>query len=792
MDVNNTPYFLFYGRDDLAAAAPATVEWDERHDGLRLRQDQALTFPQRSRAEALQRWRHGTALALDEHGQLARIVDGGIEVESGRGPIPLRDGSLEPVVPPVGGFVDLDLNGQGRLAAPFTDGDADHGVLLFHLGRRWQTSQRIDAAPLRVAVDRENQVWCLTGGTVILLAGEPLPQPYTPKPERFDACVINPSPFGPVYSVAIPGPWRPLGIAVDDDHVYVLVRFGDRQAVLVRPRSRDPGTPFRIYRILGEGVRLTAGDALPFCIDIAPADQGRLALLVPGRPAPPSDCLAITIDPEAREAEPVARVIRERYPMWAEIGGRFVASADGKLRYQGTGTSGRPFPRRLVPLQRPEYEAEARVRLQEIADSQRHDTVWHRIYVEGCVPAGCDIALAVAPVDDEAVGNGSDLPEAAFLDLPALQRCPFPSELPFHRGVAADREDAGLFEVLVQRPAGADRRIIARRLAVRATLTGTRRHTPTLHALRVYHPRFSYQEAYLPQHFRQQRLVPAGDAAAGSGPANGADVRERLLAAFEGMLTPIEGRVAAGEALLHPRSAPPGHLPWMAEILAAPMPGHWPEDRQRRLIEETGLLQQERGTYAGVRRALDIATDGGVQRGQVVVVENFRLRRTMATVLGIDMDDRDHPLTLGTGMSGNSIVGDTLVLSEEDAREFLALFAPAEGGETDEAIVAAFFERYGHQLSILLHGAARAQRDVVEEALDDHLPAHLEWRVIETDHPFVLGLAPLLAVDTFVETAVAPRVVVLDDTYLGREGVIENPHAFSPEDANARTGGDRE
>jgi hypothetical protein len=42
-----------------------------------------------------------------------------------------------------------------------------------------------------------------------------------------------------------------------------------------------------------------------------------------------------------------------------------------------------------------------------------------------------------------------------------------------------------------------------------------------------------------------------------------------------------------------------------------------------------------------------------------------------------------------------------------------------------------------------------------------------------------------LGVDTFVETAQAAKRVTLDDTYLGREGVLKNPAAFSPEDINA-------
>jgi phage tail-like protein len=410
-------------------------------------------------------------------------------------------------------------------------------------------------------------------------------------------------------------------------------------------------------------------------------------------------------------------------------------------------------------------------------DSGRPDTPWHRVYIDGCIPEGCALTLYARAYEDPDARAG--LP---FVPQPAPLWTPLPSELPFHAGLAPSRPgESGLFEVLLQYPAGAARTLRGRYLQLRLVLEGDGRHTPAIHALRVYAPRFGYQEAYLPELLRQRagRDGPGGEA----GPANGADVRERLLAALEGMLTPLEGRIAASEALLHAETVPAGLMPGLAGALGLRLPPHWPEPRRRRMLAEGCLLQHWRGTYPGVRLALDIATDGAVARGQVVLVENFRLRRTMATLLGLDMDDRDHPLTLGTGMSGNSIVGDSLILADGDSRVFLALLAPELEGE-DAAAVADFFDRYSHRVSVLLHGPARRERARVEEVLAAELPAHLLWRIVETDHPFVLGLSPLLAVDSFLEATPAPRRAVLDDTYLGREGLLSNAIALSPQDAN--------
>ena len=237
---------------------------------------------------------------------------------------------------------------------------------------------------------------------------------------------------------------------------------------------------------------------------------------------------------------------------------------------------------------------------------------------------------------------------------------------------------------------------------------------------------------------------------------------------------------------MHPDATPVANLPWLTEALGERLPLHWPEARQRRWLNQITLIQQYKGTLGGVRLALDILSDGGIRRGEIAVLENFCLRRTMATILGINMDDADHPLTLGTGMSGNSIIGDSLILSESDAREFLALFAPELADKNEKAQVEAFFAEYAHQVSILLHGPAVWLRHAVEDVLKEQLPAHLQYRIIETEHPFILGIAPLLGLDTFVETTPAPRRVTLNNTYLGREGILKNPAAFSPEDINAK------
>lgn len=784
MDVNQTPYFLFREPADFDHGS-ALFAWDGRRGALVLAQDQALRLANTGPAAALDAWRAARALVRDPFGQIGRIHTDRkhIEVNAGREYVPVLDGELRGLVPLYGEFTDLTLGGDGRLGAIYADTDGDparYGVMVFHLRRRWQAHAQLEHAPVRVLVDADNGVWCIGDGKLAYLRGEPLPHPYVPQGTRFEPLDENPHPLAVKWTDDLPAGLSLLAACLDAERLYLLARDAtNAQQILVRALEPVPGRRLRSYPL---------ADAAPFIVDIAPLGGDRLAGM-PVREAADTqyerrDCAVLRLHWDARQERGSALRVRERYPMLSQAEPRFVAALDGKPRYQAQADAERPGfaprPRELHPLARPQYRSVAQVSLRKELDSGRPGNVWHRLYLEGCIPPGCRLTVYAKAYD-----GPEDREREDYLRQPEPLWSPLASELPFHAGLVESRRgESGLFEILLQRPSGNVRQLAGRYLRLRLRMEGDGRTTPAVHAMRVYAPRFSYQEAYLPALFRQeeQRLPgPEGEAL----PANGADLRERFLAAFEGMLTPIEGRIAANEVLIDPRATPREHLPWLAELLGLRLPAHWPTARARELVSNVGLLQRWRGTLRGVQLALDIATDGGVARGQVVAVENFRLRRTMATILGVDMDDRDHPLTLGTGMSGNSIVGETLILSEEDSREFLALFAPELAQGEERAVVEAFFDRYSHQVSVLLHGAARGQRRAVEAILEEHMPAHLQWRVIETDHPFVLGLAPLLGVDTFVERTPPPRRVTLDDTYLGREGVLSNPLALSPSEINA-------
>lgn len=783
MDSNHVPCFLIREPGEFAHRS-AHILWDPHRKALVLGQNQCLRLPGTDSAAALAQWTDAAPLAVDEFGQQGRIAASGkqIEYNAGRGFLPLVDDALKAVVAPAGEFSDLAIGGGGRLAAAYSNDTDIHGVVVFHLAKRWQLTVDLPEKPLRLLVDNNNATWCITRTLLICCEGGPLPHTYVPRRDRFEATSLNPHPLRIVWQMTIAATDRGLALCADANKLYVLMDAGAAgQAIVVRSLEASiEGTK-----------RYLISDACPFAIDIGCVSPGRLALMAPQESGDSAftqrDCPVVQLRWDGQAGTGEGMLIRERYPMLSQAVARFVSSADDVLRYQtevaedSTAISAGFViqPRELHALQRPHYYSAAVATLTETLDSGQPDTVWHRIYLEGCIPPGCKCVLYA-----KAFNKPEERSRTAFIRQPDWLWCSHRSDRPFGKGlVNAIPNKQGLFELLLQRNAGPVRRLSGRYLQLRIRFEGDGQHTPAIHSLKIYYPRFSYQEAYLPEHFRQELGV---DSSQDHLSANGADIRERMLAAFEATWTPLEGQITSAEILLSPEHTPEMHLPWLAELLGQTIPEHWPIERERRLLASTGVLQRWRGTLAGLNLVLDIVTDGAVSRGQIVLVENFRLRRTMATILGLNMDDQDHPLTLGSGMSGNSLVGDSLVLAQEDAREFLSLFAPELASKQEKKSVDEFFVRYANQVTVLLHGAARKLKDVVASILDEQMPAQLEWRILETDHPFVLGLSPLLAVDTWLEQRQPAERVTLDDTWLGREGVLKNPAAFSPRDVNAR------
>jgi len=774
-------FFLFSEPEDFHEQS-GRAEWRTDEQVLMLAQNQQPRLSTLDWNEGQLAWLEATPMVTDAYATIGAISSDqksiGFKSLGQKHFKPLTDEHSHAFSPEAGIYTDLHFGGDSRLAFISSDIDNEkYSLGIFHLRKRWHLSIELEEEPIRVWTDSSNNSWVLSQKHIYQCSGQPLPHTYTPKTERFEpeSVMTEQKPLRVIDKLVLPVEiTQPLAICEDGIHLYVLAEVsGDKpkQQLFIHP-----------LKIAGQWLALDLPEQLSYGTDIYPLEKERIAFMLP-RIGPENDyknrdcpILQLTVD---NAGQKIVTLLLQRYPMLSQQRARFVSSEDRKLRYIAT-----DGPRELHPLAQARFFQDAHFNLLKVLDSGMPDTQWHKIVLEACIPRGCQLNVSVYCTDEQKAGE-----KKQFLPQHKPLWVSHRSEIPFHTARFEPKKDEhGIFELLLQRPQGEVRELRGRYLQLRLELTGDGRSSPAIHAIRVYYPRLCWQENFLPQHFHQQKWVDNDSTEA----ANGADIRQRIFASLESMLTPVEDRIVAAECLFDPKVTPRQMLPTVAGLLGiSSMPEHWPELRQRRLIREAGLLQQRHGTYAGLVLALDIATDGAVAAGQIVPIENYRFRRTLSTILGVSFDDKQHPLTLGTGQSGNSIVGDSLILSKKGAREFLALLSPenySTDGQSDKQLVDRFFEKYAHRITVLLHGEAKHWQFNVNEVLKKHAPAHLQWTVKATEHPFVLGLAPLLNIDTYLEHQPKAKRLILDQTILGREGLIVNESALGAESRPSSTG----
>jgi phage tail-like protein len=488
--------------------------------------------------------------------------------------------------------------------------------------------------------------------------------------------------------------------------------------------------------------------------------------------------------------------------------------------------------RPLYALSGGQYAREGQVLIGPI-DGSRAGCVWHRLYAEAALADGSAIDLQLLASDtiaEPALPTGLDDPDWALHRLLPVRRddtppgtpiaawLPQPSELANAQAMLAceTRADkSGLFTALLQHSGRRVRRIAGRYLWIALTMRGDSLGSPELAALRVYAGRVSWRDTYLPAFYGE---TLGGSDAVAVGPATRHDFMERFLHAHEGSLTEIEGRIAGGWQLTDPSTAPEPALPWIGSWIGlSPTKGEAAARMRQRLLAApyTSALG---GTLGGLMAALELETGGqlvnggrigpgaaapapgelaiaragdvavrglmlamapdgeclflaggAVTKGDIVVVEGFRLRRTFATILGADLADEEDPLTLGMATSGNSFVGDTLILGDAARTELLSLYGPEiDAARGDSEAVIAFYARLAWRVMILVRGVGdptemKRLSDIVAEAV----PAHVEPQVHQARNPLIVGAASLVGLDTYLGETEPFHVAQLGRTVLG-------------------------
>lgn len=302
------------------------------------------------------------------------------------------------------------------------------------------------------------------------------------------------------------------------------------------------------------------------------------------------------------------QAVAEYFPMRLFGGKNFTVAGD-KIYYD--------FGERWLPLtkqNRPGFEIAGTLETR-IFDGKEPNCVWHRLLLDGCVPPETKIE-----VESRTAESKEDLPFIGWQKEPNLYLRGSGSELPFAGGRTSKEKGNGTWEVLLQRAKN-------RYLQLRLVFSGNGQRSPRISALRVYYPRFSYLNNYLPAIYRDDE--------------QSAFFLDRFLANFEGFYTTIEDRIAAAQMLFDVRSAPPDALEWLADWLGAALDPAWTEEKRRLFISRAVDFFQYRGTMRGLRIALRLALDNCAdesifepptaeqkRRDPVRIIERFQTRRT--------------------------------------------------------------------------------------------------------------------------------------------------------------------
>ncbi|HEU4325853.1 MAG TPA: phage tail protein [Roseiflexaceae bacterium] len=797
MDPNGQRFWLLGSRESWQLDSGAGVEYDGARRRLRLRSASRTLPPPGLAADAEQRLSltpgavdgFGTRALYDPDDRLIK-VSGALDTEAILWAVPANQ-SLTDMATGFDGVLYLALEGD---------------VVLIDLRQRWPVT-RVSSPDLKVwrlAPDPAGGVWALDRISRRLgrVHGLPLAnrvfRSYAPDVAR--PCVDDPDPprLTLLDSAELPAGEDLAGLACSPEGNLALLTWGLPRETTIRLLDHASGR-------LGAPVAL-AGAHYPY--SAAWVCATRLALMQTGSP---DEALVYDLS-AALERPHTPRMIEpsgDFYPLRDHQGGPFLQGPVFPPHYLASPPNSPRISAPLHPLSLPNYVERGAVAAATLIDSGSGQTVWHRLYLEAVIPPGCGASVWLAAGDSPTPPAKHDAPvapEQAALALeagrwfehrfgqrpaqggdetPVGTWLPDASELPGQPGMlgcAPEPQRAGLFCALIQRAGRRVRTLRGRYLHVWVELRGNGLSSPELAGLRAYGSRFSYVQRYLPELYREQTFGPEADQA---GPATERDFFERFVALFESVLTPLEDRVAHAYLVSDARTAPEEALEWLGSWIGVGFDPAYPIERRRALLAQAPQLFRLRGTLPGLKLALDIASGGGVRGGEIVVLEDFRLRRTFATILGADLADEQDPLLQGLVSTGNSLVGDTLFLGDaelEQRKEFLALFSSdLPQTEAERAQASALLDRLANRVTVLVHQDCEPQDlALIRRIVEQEAPAHVDARVLASSYPFLVGMAALVGVDTYLRDEPPARPVTLERSRLGERDYLLRPASLDP------------
>ncbi len=356
--------------------------------------------------------------------------------------------------------------------------------------------------------------------------------------------------------------------------------------------------------------------------------------------------------------------------------------------------------------------------LSEALDSRIYRCSWHRVILEGDVPAGSSVSIETFTSEAEKSPQ-----EIEILPDSRWRR-------------AATHTDPSLSEwdTLIRSDAG-------RYLWLRLRLESNGETAPHITGVRVEYPRQSTL-SYLPAVFQQS--------------SESRDFLDRFLSIFDAVREEIRDGIQDIARYFDPQSVPadPDFLGWLAAWIGLSFGRSWPVAKRRKLLAAAHELYRRRGTLDGVALHVELFT--GVRPR---ILEHYRLRRLLfldsgtlgdrAELFGPDLMDR---LQVGV----HSTIGEFRLIDLGDPRSDPAgLFA--------------------HRFTVYAPVAddlSDADRRTIERIIAVSKPAHAEGFLQVVRPRFCIGAQSRVGVNTVVGRY--PEGVEIDHSQLG-EGTVLGP-----------------
>jgi phage tail-like protein len=409
-------------------------------------------------------------------------------------------------------------------------------------------------------------------------------------------------------------------------------------------------------------------------------------------------------------------------------------------------------------------------------DGKQRGCVWHRLLLDGCIPPETSVEVWTRANDSLDL-----LERMPFMQEPPLYRRGGGAEIPFYTPFP----DAGTWELLFQAATG-------RYIQIKLVLRGNLIATPQIQTLRIYYPRFSYPQRYLPMAYQEDRESAA--------------FLERLLANPEGLYSEIEGKITLVGSLFDPRIAPAEALDWLAGWWGLVLDPLWAGlqqrrqksgqptvDRRRLFIRFARKLYDRRGTVDGMQFALHLLLDPCLE-------QSFQALKAAAT--------RNNP-AIRAELQRLGLPYPTPVMSEAQLEDLLYNFVLAPSRASKVRIVERFLTRNGralvagdptpqgvgvalaadaHSFSVLIPDQLAAEEAaMVTRIITMEKPAHTRFDVRRYFDYFRVGEARL-GIDTTLGEDSRFVAIVLGDNYLSSGYLAAAP----PMDSSDRVIADRD